>query len=106
MGWDDRLDEQRASAPETPAHRSRKDRRRWCRGKVGVEHVTEVQADHGRRGQHTPLCWRSEWMPRDWNCGHQEVCTNCGKIVRRTLGVDCPAFTRDVTWFRAGRGEA
>lgn len=32
-----------ASEPTKPTHRAKKDRKRWCRGKVGVEHKGECR---------------------------------------------------------------
>lgn len=48
-------------APRQPMHRARKLRRKWCRGKVGVEHVK---------------CW----VPtRHHHRGWDLVCSRCGK---------------------------
>lgn len=73
-----------------PEHR-RKDRRRWCRGKVGTEHHTalSVWSVYAARGitechQYQP---GKRWTR--WICVEQERCTQCGKILRHTLGSDC-----------------
>ncbi len=50
------------NGPSEPAHRSSKDKRRWCRGKVGVEHKLHV------------VLSRREWFPRLLHC-----CLSCGK---------------------------
>lgn len=109
MGWDDRIDEQRAAAPEEPKHRSRKDRRRWCRGKVGVEHVPEITLGRSfyltsRSEQGQPLCYRwPDFIPVRrlrldpyWACAHQQRCSECGRILRRNLGRDCPEYPTPV----------
>lgn len=47
--------------PEVPRHQGKKNRRKWCRGKVGREHqLVRVRA--------------SRWIDND-------VCTECGKQV-------------------------
>lgn len=44
-GWNTKpkLDEARFLAPEAPPHSSRKNTRKWCRGKEGVEHKLEIR---------------------------------------------------------------
>jgi len=37
------------NGPNEPAHRSSKDKKRWCRGKVGVQHKLVVTLDSGGR---------------------------------------------------------
>jgi hypothetical protein len=77
--------------------KARKDTKRWCRGKVGVEHTPEIQSD--RRGLGPYPCrvppdwarWRSTW----W-CHHVERCSECGKILRHSLNVgECPDYPRE-----------
>lgn len=102
-GWDTKpkLDEAKAIAPDTPAHQSRKNRRKWCRGKVGVEHVTAIRVDKRyesraqwwtlNRGGRLVGCEYYRWSREPlWRCIHEVVCTNCGKIMRVHLGRDCP----------------
>ena len=61
-----------------PAHRSTKDTRHWCKGRVGIPHT-----------------W--EWQRRRWDLDHEQrfgirymritevpVCFGCGKIDRRS----------------------
>lgn len=95
----------RHNQPETGRHRARKNRRRWCRGKVGVEHVLETRlskfvAYRRARGWDHPTCYRAEWWPQRWWCNHERYCVNCGKILVVTLDDDCPDFTNVVTWLR------
>lgn len=106
--WDDepRRDELRAHVRDVAPHRSRKDRRRWCRGKVGVEHVLDVRLnkyteslryhDPGR-----PTCFRPEWWPTSWWCSHERYCTRCGKILVASLDRECPEYTTAITRYRA-----
>ena len=61
-----RRDERATKTDGTHRHVSRKNTRRWCKGKVGVQHVTE---------------------PVDWVAFHGTVygydkCVRCGKKVR------------------------
>lgn len=96
------LDEQRAAGPETPRHRSKKDTKRWCRGKVGREHTPGVRLN--QYGRHrlartgvvpcervTKDSWRYRILTGSrqdtgtvWQCHHEDYCTTCGK----TLGFD------------------
>jgi hypothetical protein len=112
----DRPSEPLDDAPRRP--HATKDRRRWCRGRDGTEHVVEVRLSRDALyllqrhetvipGQPTPTqrrdgrpgsCYRTEWWPWQWLCRHQQVCVNCGKILVRSLGNDCPDFTTEVTW--------
>lgn len=106
-----RLDEQRHAQPETRPHRRRTNRRRWCRGKPGVEHQlgeAAIKVWPYRHARSRPPCewWATGswglnaagvkvWTPRKWHwsCSHQRRCTTCGKIVVLTLGVGCPDYT-------------
>lgn len=113
-GFSPKLDEARVAAPEVPAtQRAKKDRRRWCRGKVGVEHVHEPRYSKwavywAARDNKAPKC---EWKARgryvkvagqrfrtfvpdgtfEWSCKHDDVCVNCGKIFDQ-MGRKCPEF--------------
>lgn len=51
-------------------HRSSKNRKRWCRGKVGVEHTPEC------RDYQDVKNWRAGTMLNGWKL---LVCTACGK---------------------------
>ena len=99
--WDDesRLDERRASASEVPRHRSRKNTRRWCRGKIGVDHVLDVRLDrYGEmlwRRDKAP-CYRPSWRPASWWCNHERYCTRCGKILDASLNDECSNYTIEV----------
>lgn len=115
-GWDTKpkLDEARVIAPETPGHRARKDRRRWCRGKIGVEHAPEIKWSKFHtywmaRGRpdlaacHWVVTYTMQGLGADrhpvpadrhwWSCHHERVCTSCGKILNRSLSTSCPDYT-------------
>lgn len=103
MAWVERLDEARADAPDMPRYRARKDRKRWCRGKVGVEHVPKVVMSKTwvyvltRDGKERGCRWLSMnyWHPEKhqrYACYHERRCTQCGKVLKEGLGRDCPTF--------------
>ncbi len=97
MPDDRRRDEIRAPAPDPPRHRSKKDTRKWCRGEEGVKHVTEIRLarDAFPRG-----CYRPEWRSDVWICSHEEICVKpdgCGKVMRESLGDECPDYTDEIT---------
>lgn len=82
--------------------RKRKDTARWCRGKVGREHVPQV-----RQAQWASWLWskgktcyrheNSTWLDREqhWVCYHELACESCGKILQHHLPYwSCPLFTR------------
>lgn len=97
-----RRDVERATDARPTPQRGRKNTRRWCKGKVGVEHVTEVRLNkHAtspwRNG--TPPCYRADWS-KHWWCNHEEYCTRCGKTTRASLENDCPDYTTEVTRHR------
>lgn len=92
--YDPRLEPQ----PEVPAGQQRRKKTgRWCKGKVGREHVTEVVVDHRRLREE---CYRFTYRSRVtgeehrgfWSCRHIEICVNCGKHTRWSLGADCPDY--------------
>ncbi|HEX4393325.1 MAG TPA: hypothetical protein VH084_17550 [Mycobacterium sp.] len=110
-GWDTKpkLDEARVIAPETPpTPRAKKDRRRWCKGKVGVDHKLIIQKS--KNSHYAQVCcgWRCEhhWTAflhgKRWtatgevffSCRHQRACVNCGKILEHYgVGRECPDWT-------------
>lgn len=97
--------EVRATDPTPRPQRRKKNTRRWCRGKEGVEHVLETRLDkyavyRRERDPHALICYRAEWWPRRWWCSHERACVNCGKILVISLEDDCPDFTTDVTYHR------
>jgi hypothetical protein len=94
--WDKRdaklkRDEARVVAPETSPHRSSKNRRRWCRGKPGVEHQP-VMTKRGYHSDTDTTCRRCPWGLRDWWCYHVDQCATCGRVLRHYEGRECPDF--------------
>ena len=108
-GWNSgpKLDEARVIAPEVPGHRTKKDRKRWCKGKVGVEHVVVIRESknyrwmltkYGPDSPRTRCHWvRHHWSSRNdpvWSCRHERACETCGKIMMHhyydAIGKDCP----------------
>ena len=55
------------NGPEVAPHRSKKDTRRWCRGKVGREHVWETRHDHSMWLafciDRCAVCGKEVWQP-------------------------------------------
>lgn len=107
--WDSEPKPAWVEPPDPPrvGHR-RKNRRRWCRGKVGVDHVlsTPTVSNWGvyyqeRDAHRRPPCFRPEWYPRGWICHHEVRCVACGKIMNRLRDNECPDFTAEVTRFRS-----
>lgn len=77
--------------PEVPPHRARKARRKWCRGKVGVEHVTDIRRRVYGRDQPGPC--KPLRSDGSWWCRHETYCTICGKILDRSLpNGECPDY--------------
>jgi hypothetical protein len=52
-----------------PRHRSRKDTKRWCRGKVGVEHGSEVVKERFRTITRCPECHKHLDVEGLWQLG-------------------------------------
>lgn len=83
-------------------HRSRKDTRTWCKGKVGTPHELVIEVDlrqGGWRGGGGSCFWSSSYWTADggrghqwsWHCRHVERCTACQKIMRLFLAKEeCP----------------
>lgn len=121
-GWNagPKLDEARVLAPEAPTtHRARKDRRRFCRGKVGIEHVTapvmskwsihfRLRHDADRYPQHCRCDWFQhgtwQWVEGErlrqfvgsgewyYSCKHVHECRNCGKLLGNVRSRECPEY--------------
>lgn len=74
---------------------SKKDRRRWCRGKPGVEHDPRLVLPSGA-GPGRPCrpaeTWVADKQYLDWSCDHAMVCARCQRIMWRGLGADCPDY--------------
>lgn len=63
---------------------SKKDTRRWCKGKVGREHVFEIRKQRWAIALHRELrCGFGQGIFADdtgWTCYHERFCVNCGKV--------------------------
>lgn len=80
---------------EVMPHKSKKNTRRWCKGKVGREHTPEIRHTGERNGWAKGwVCGPRRWGLKGWSCHHEEICTTCGKLLRWTLGGDCPDLDR------------
>lgn len=103
--WERRRD---PAMSRTARGHQRKDRKRWCRGKPGVEHEGAYGRLRNQWSYDQPCGWvvwsRDNWpwpawrngaCCSYWRCCEQEYCAVCGKIVRNSLGDDCT--TRWVT---------
>jgi hypothetical protein len=86
--------------PKTPA---KKNTKRWCKGKVGVEHFPQVELSHYYAGSRTrmgkPTCYRSDQSWRGnkqvWLCSHCIRCANCRKILHEAWDMEpsqCPLW--------------
>lgn len=69
---------------QEPARRkstSRKDRKRWCKGKEGREHDYQVQERPNEPNWREKRCQPRSWSPLYdwWICKHKLICQNCGR---------------------------
>lgn len=78
-------------------HRSKKDTKRWCRGKPGVEHEREMREDRYLTTLKGRACrWVLHYVhgrfPKPvWSCRHQWVCRKCNKVLTwRVEPEECP----------------
>lgn len=77
---------------EKPAH-ARKDRKRWCGGKVGREHTTVIAVPENAFIYGRVTCRWAPWSTPFYACRHVELCTTCGKHVRPFLEpAECPDY--------------
>lgn len=102
--WMSRREKMDRRDPLNPANQprsrpGRKDRRRWCRGKPGVEHVTTISIHEWR--DRSPCGWWTYYTLHGsdhglrienttWSCRHIEQCVACGKILRHLDDDECP----------------
>jgi hypothetical protein len=91
----------RQDLPLTTPWKSRKDRRRWCGGHKGREHVPVVTLNAwgnqacGMRDR----IWR---RPPEWVCYHAVTCARCGKVLQYRAP-ECPD---EVGWRYGSKEEA
>lgn len=91
--WDDEPRPQDKPVPEVAKHRSRKDTRTWCKGKVGRAHVVD------QLRQHYGMCRVSQFYRHPygqqlgvvrWSCTHWWHCSACGKRLEKLPTEQCP----------------
>jgi hypothetical protein len=94
MSYSKSKDELREEFPRQ-VHK-RKNTKQWCKGKVGVEHVTETVLNHNRSpssvcGWVELMRWyageRGHWRWH-YHCRHAIQCVNCGKYLKDFLGYE------------------
>lgn len=68
--------------------KSKKNTRKWCKGKVGKEHVPIVSIDTKMLTYVRECHWREySWTvfkrepEKRWQCHHHTTCQNCGKVL-------------------------
>lgn len=77
--------------PKTVKPHAKKNRRRWCKGKEGVEHQPHIVPDR-------PWCKPCHWGTSfyrgyhiSWRCRHRLRCQVCEKVLLDVVAVeDCP----------------
>lgn len=72
-----------------PKQFKKKNTKKWCRGKKGVEHQPVVEIDQKRLFGQELECRFVKSNGRYLICYHHEVCTVCGKVLRDYL-TKCP----------------
>jgi hypothetical protein len=81
--------DQRRLDPVRERHgKSKKDTKRWCRGKEGQPHLlgTQIKPAWLSLGR---TCQSGHWLFS--GCYHEEYCTRCGKVTKWMLDwKDCP----------------
>lgn len=60
----------------------------YCHGKPSRRHIPTIRVAAWVGMRDTPACRETPRVA--WACGHQEVCTRCGKVTRSSLNADCP----------------
>jgi hypothetical protein len=83
-----------------PHHKKKKDTKKWCRGKVGREHVPHItKGNYGGTSNCKDAPWfiknkSGELKPFDrYICWHQRSCQNCGKVLEWYLPKEqCPDY--------------
>lgn len=87
---------------------SKKNTKRWCKGKVGREHKLALRTSQWLSRAYScgwvmdpwRVALRSHKGTPFWDCHHEEFCSVCGKVMRHPWQLDdseCPDFTEDRT---------
>jgi hypothetical protein len=97
MGWDERKDGDPIRIgyhQQTPY--TIKSRKKWCRGKTGVEHIPAPGYSSWVL-RFTKKCRPVEpgdrsrlWSDGVWICLHEKICTKCDKHLGSVKPEDCP----------------
>lgn len=96
-------DQRRTDPSHPPKPPGRKDKKRWCKGKVGVEHQWAVMVPTNVFGWDVnrpcrPSSYGIAGTDRVWNiylCKHRIVCDGCGKALRRATQTECSSGVLD-----------
>lgn len=102
MALEKRKDDLREEVARTG--NKKKSTAKWCKGKIGVEHVTELVVNHNiswrKACKWYPLYFsydRRDEGPKEWRytCLHSYRCINCGKYTEYFLKnvEECPNYT-------------
>jgi hypothetical protein len=94
VNWDNEPRRDQPLQQEIGRHRSRKNTRDWCKGKVGRPH--ELGEPQRKYNMACRVTW---WFrhPRgeavvapQWYCSHYDTCQRCGKLLHRIDPERCP----------------
>jgi hypothetical protein len=109
-------EERRKDDPLNPANKphkpkGKKNTKRWCKGKVGVEHQPVINMTNyyyakcnkpnylitSREYSFEDEVRNPRFFSRIWSCCHQIQCQMCGKILEHYLAwYDCPDLPDDL----------
>lgn len=104
-GWTRRRDDPLAQGNQAhPPKAKKKNTRKWCHGKTGVEHFPVMAMSsyattwQCRPGRTVP--WRKstlDWSTLDWQCWHRVLCAKCGKVLDHfPPPQDCPDLPEEM----------
>lgn len=69
----------------------RKDTKHFCKGNKKHPHALDIRYDPKIPGLTPHMCRTPSWTDR-YICYHEEYCTNCGKVLKYSLGTECPEY--------------
>lgn len=94
--------QRRTDPAHPPKPPGKKDKARWCKGKVGVEHawavIIPVNTDSFYLRRECSMVTYGRVGGKTWNtwlCKHRVVCTKCGRIKRRATQSECESGVLD-----------
>lgn len=89
------LDKKSYQGPEEMAHRSKKNTKKWCKGKPGVEHVPVISKPPNVPGWQKEDCRLDSWGLNFFLCDHHEICSTCFKSLRWPITQEeCPTWQK------------